>query len=88
MPTRETSPLAGRTVKIKDEAAVLGGQEYRVEDWWQNVSGGSWMDSGSPAAWAYAARTAGSTPIDNEVLYGKVGSLGHLVHVSEIEGCE
>lgn len=24
--------------------------------------------------------------IDNEVLYGKIGYLGHLVHVSEIEG--
>lgn len=24
-------------------------------------------------------------PLDNEVLYGKVGQFGHLVHISEIE---
>jgi hypothetical protein len=87
---REPSPYAGKTVKIRADVpnppngAVIAGQEYLVEDWWVNASGGSWMDSQTPAAWMYAARTAG-TPIDNEVPYGKVGSLGHLVHVSEIE---
>ncbi len=82
---REASPLAGKTVKIKADVRHLGGAEYHVEDWWQNVSGRSWMDAQSPAAWAYAARTAATVPIDNEVLYGKVNGLGHLVHVSEIE---
>jgi hypothetical protein len=82
---REPSPLAGQTVKIRAEVTGLGGQEYRVEDWWINVAGESWMFSGSPAAFGYAARSAGSTPIDDDVLYGKVGGFGHLVHVSEIE---
>lgn len=64
----------------------LGGTEYQVEDWWDRVSGKSWTDSdGNPAALEYAFR-AGATnlPIDDEVLYGKIGSLGHLVHISEV----
>jgi hypothetical protein len=86
MSQRTRSPLAGQTVKIRADVDRIGGQEYRVEDWWISVFGGSWMDArGNPAALAYAVRTAGSTPIDDEVLYGKIGGLGFLVHVSEIE---
>jgi hypothetical protein len=81
---RDSSPLAGKTVKIRADVTGLGGQEYRVEDWWQNVFGQSWTTSQSPAAYAYALRSSGG-PVDDDVLYGKVGSLGHLVHVSEIE---
>lgn len=83
---RERHPLAGQTVKIKADAVDLGGQEYRVEDWWQNVAGMSWMDAeGNPAALIYAIRSAvAGLPTDNEVLYGKVGAFGHLVHVSEL----
>jgi hypothetical protein len=74
-------------VKIRADVAGLGGQEYRVEDWWINVAGESWTVSQVPAAYVYAARTAGSAaPLDDAVLYGKVGGFGHLVHVSEIEG--
>ena len=41
---KESSPLAGTTVKIKSTATHLqfpnfGGSEYRVEDWWDRVSG-------------------------------------------------
>lgn len=65
------------------------GTEIKVEDWWENVSGGSWMDAvGNPACIAYAMRTGlmkDPPPIDNEVLYGKIGHLGVLVHVSEVE---
>ena len=86
MARRETSPLAGKTVKIRADVAGLGGQECLVEDWWQNVSGGSWMDSPAPAAFQYAARSsAAGLPIDNDVLYGKVGNFGYLVHVTEVE---
>lgn len=85
---RERSPLAGQTVKIRANVAQIGGEEYRVEDWWQNVSGGSWMFAdGNPAALNYAMRSAfAGLPTDDDVLYGKVGPFGHLVHVSEIEG--
>jgi hypothetical protein len=84
---RERSPLAGQTVTIRADVAEIGGQEYRVEDWWQNVYGGSWMDAnGNPAALNYALRAGfAGLPTDNEVLYGKVGPFGHLVHISEIE---
>jgi hypothetical protein len=83
---REPSDLAGKTVKIRDDVPMLGGEIYRVEDWWTRVTGGeSWMDAQVPAAFNYAVRTAGLVPIDDDVLYGKVGSFGHLVHVSEIE---
>lgn len=85
MSAREPSPHAGKTVKIRDDVPMLGGEQYRVEDWWINVSAQSWTDSQTPAAFNYAIRTAGLVPIDNDVLYGKVGSFGHLVHVSEIE---
>ncbi len=83
------SPLAGKTVKIKAEANQLGGQEYRVEDWWDRVSGKSWgVCQGNPACLNYAVRTGFSKtpiPFDDEVLYGKIGCFGHLVHLSEIE---
>lgn len=81
------SPLAGKTVKLKPEVAEqLGGVEYRVEDWWDRVSGQSWgMSAGNPAALNYAVRIAAVGPLDDSVLYGKVGWFGHLVHVTEIE---
>lgn len=64
----------------------IAGQAFRVEDWWDRVSGGSWqLATGNPAAIKYALRSAlCRLPLDDEVLYGKVGSYGHLVHVSEL----
>ncbi len=84
--------VAGQTVKtavdIKDPFAGLipAGSEYHVEDWWKNVSGVSWMDAvGNPAALNYAMRSAISgLPFDDAVLYGKIGGLGFLIHVSEV----
>lgn len=86
-------PLAGQIVKIKDgvtdpvQNQVVGGAEYRVEDWWDHLTGGSWRTAqGNMAAMQYATR-AGLTglPPDDEVVYGKIGAFGHLVHVSELE---
>jgi len=61
-------------------------QVIRIEDWWQNLFGKSWMDAdGNPAALKYAIRVAmEKLPMNNEVLYGKVGGSGHLIHVSEL----
>lgn len=88
---RDKSPLAGRTVKIKPDVGgiispSLGGQPFDVEDWWENVSGKSWMVcDGNPACLTYALRGAvEGLPIDNDVLYGKVGGFGVLLHVSEL----
>jgi hypothetical protein len=86
----ERSPLAGKFVTVK--AKLYGASEHQVhtfhvEDWWDKMTGGSWMDAnGNPAAMNYAIRSGfAGLPLDNEVLYGKVGGLGYLVHVSEIQ---
>ncbi len=82
---RERHPLAGKTVTIK--SGKFAGEKYRLEDWWQNVSGKSWQVSqGNPAALSYAMRSGlkDDLPIDDEVVYGKIGTFGHLVHVSEL----
>lgn len=86
---RAPHPLAGKTVVLKaaNGATELDGRKFRIEDYWQNVSGKSWMDSSVIAAINYAVR--GSTsglPEDDEVVYGHIGSLGYLVHQSELGG--
>ena len=82
-------PKAGQTVQIK--AKGLEGREtykgdFHLEDWWENVAGKSWMTcNGNPACLNYAMRSGFSgLPIDDDVVYGKVGGLGYLVHESEI----
>lgn len=87
-------PLAGQTVEVTlrgfnpDRVPPSGvlATEYRIEDWWDKLTGGSWMSAeGNPAALIYAARAgAAGLPVDNEVVYGKIGSAGYLVHVSEL----
>jgi len=77
--------LAGQTVAIK--TGTFQGNHFRVEDWHDRVIGGSWMDAeGNPAALDYAMRSGvkDKLPLDNEVLYGKIGGLGKLVHQSEL----
>lgn len=90
-------PLAGQTVTLRCRTHGNGaadnltpridGQEYQVEDWWDRVTGGSWMTAdGNPAALQYAIRSGlnGILPTDNDVVYGKVGGLGFIVHASEL----
>jgi hypothetical protein len=86
----EQSPLAGKKLKIKDEANEIGGNEILIEDWWDRVAGISWKDAnGNPAALNYAIRSGFSkninVPMDDECVYGKIGMLGHIVHVKELE---
>lgn len=80
----EPHPFAGQEVIIVDG----DGDEtpYLVEDWWDRVSGASWMFAkGNPACIDYAIRSSfDHLPIDNEVVYGKIGPFGHLAHNSEI----
>jgi len=89
----ESSEHAGNVVRIRSDATHpqvpdFGGSEFRVKDWWDRVTGGSWMFAkGNPAAIVYAMRSSFQSydiPIDDEVLYGKIGSFGHLVHATEI----
>lgn len=79
---RTPSPHAGVTVSAD---IGRGPEPFRVEDWWDRVSGGSWKTAaGNFAALGYTMRNA-SLPLDDEVLYGKDShGLGHLVHVSEV----
>ena len=42
---------------------------------------------GNPAAMNYHRRLVEQgLPDDDQVIYGKVGAFGHLVHVTEVEG--
>lgn len=77
------SPLSRKTVTVD---MGHGPERYEVEDYWDRVSGDSWMNSaGNFAVMNYAVRSGvAGLPIDDEVLYGKINSLGYLVHVSEV----
>lgn len=92
------STLAGQTVTVSFANAPhsqlpdpSGSYDFTVEDYWDRVTGGSWMTAdGNPSALAYAWRigtaygTPGAPVPDNEVLYGHIDHIGHLVHVSEV----
>ena len=85
----DSHPMAGKTVALKCKSGEWEvGQEYRVEDWWDKISGSSWMFAqGNPACLKYAMRSGFAKPplpTDDEVVYGKIGGLGHLIHVSEL----
>lgn len=83
----QQSPLAGKSIAIT--SGDFAGEFLLVEDWWDRVVGRSWMVcDGNPACLEYAVRGAGRTPIDDEVVYGKIGSLGKLIHVSELATVE
>lgn len=83
----EPHPLAGTTVQVVMTGhSTEGVSEFLVEDWWDTLTGGSWMFAkGNPAATIYGIRSGvAGLPIDNEVVYGKIGPFGYLVHTSEI----
>lgn len=87
MPTihKTAHPQAGQTVTI--QTGSLKGESCRIEDWWDRVSGESWMFAdGNPACLDYASRSGlkDQLPIDDEVIYGKIGPFGKLIHASEI----
>lgn len=81
----EPHPLAGKDTKYQLQGSGAEG-ECRVEDWFDRVNGASWMHAGSnPAALVYAMRSAeAKLPLDDDVVYVKVGSFGHLMHNSEL----
>ncbi|MFC9432785.1 hypothetical protein [Nocardia sp. NPDC057030] len=81
---RDPAPMAGAVVRAD---IGRGPESLRIEDWWDRVSGGSWMFAdGNPAALKYAIRSGlAGLPIDNDVVYGKDDSgFGQLIHVSEV----
>ena len=73
-------PMAGQRMLIAK--GPNAGREFLIEDWWDRVAGKSWMHcDGNPACLAYAI-TLPVPPLDDEVVYGKIGMFGTLVHVS------
>lgn len=86
----ESHPMSGQDVKVtlaNHPQIKPGPHVFTVEDWWDKIAGESWMFAeGNPAAMIYGMRSGISgLPLDNEVVYGHIGGIGHLVHVSEIE---
>lgn len=89
---KESHPQAHQTITIGTasqdprQKAVVPGAQFVVEDWWDRIANQSWMYSnGNPAALHYAMRNAlMGLPIDDEVIYGKIDGIGHIIHTSEI----
>ena len=86
---RDEHPQKGRDVVVYPKYEIqnlVEGAVFTLEDWWENVSGTSWrLSAGNPAALQYAARSGmAGLPDDDEVVYGKIGHLGYLVHISEL----
>jgi hypothetical protein len=89
--------MAGKTVTLipgtadPQRGVVVAGTEFEVEDWYDyqhgRGSGVSWQtDSTFTTYWYGLRREATGLPLDDEVLYGHIGGLGHIVHRSEIAG--
>jgi hypothetical protein len=76
----ESFAQAGQTVVLS--AGPYEGQSFTIEDWWDLLTGGSWMDAdGNPVAIQYAIQgLMYNIPYDDEVLYGKIDGLDFLVH--------
>ena len=92
--TMKTYEHAGKKLRIKKGAGksftgeLLDGKEFEAEDYWINIAGKTlWHCDGNPACLEYAVRTCDCRhiPIDDKVIYGKVGLYGHLLHESELE---
>ena len=86
----KTSSLANKELKIIK--GYLKGNSIVIEDWWQKIVGVSWQTSAlnrNPAAYNYClnhqSEYSNHNISVNWVLYGKIGSLGYLVNVNELE---
>lgn len=95
---RKDFEYKGKNVKVKQGVGKssfgedMSGEDFEIEDWWENISGVSWMDSnGNPAALEYAIRSAvygknNNVPaFSNDVVYGKINGFGHIFHINELE---
>jgi hypothetical protein len=95
MPHDSQSPLAWSTVTIKSDVPLIGGKQFVVEDWHDRIEGGFGVKERSPVWIQYAMRRDSRLQnlaavrealanVDDDVLYGKIGWQGYLVHVSEL----
>lgn len=89
-PFHKPHPAAGKAYvldpKTRNVQGFFPGAIFEVEDWAYRVwEGVSWQQmAGNPTANIYAIRSAAGLPLDDRVLYGKIGGLAFLVHVSEL----
>jgi hypothetical protein len=92
-PLKDKIVLLNSTTEDPLRGLVVEGAAFEILDWWDLLTGKSWMDSnGNPACLQYAARSGlspANIPTDDEVVYGKIRTkdgigLGHLVHVTEL----
>lgn len=75
----EAHALAGQTVVLN--SGPYEGSEYEIQDYYDRVFGGSWMNGGRAPVMEYAMQGLFySIPYDDEVLYGESGGVARLVH--------
>ena len=85
----KSSSLANKELKIVK--GYLKGNSIIIEDWWKKIAGENWQASAfhNPAAYNYClhhqSEYGNHTASVNWVLYGKIGGLGYLVNVNELE---
>lgn len=85
----KSSSLANKELKIIK--GYLKGNSIIIEDWWQKLGGEDWKTSAfyNPAAYNYClnhqSEYSNHNISVNWVLYGKIGGLGYIVNVNELE---
>ena len=84
----------GQTFRVKDtvkdySSQQISGKDITILGYWDELTGTGWGEShGNMAACMFAFRMglAGYPPPSNDqVLYGKIGSLSYLVCIDELE---
>ena len=85
----KSSSLANKELKIIK--GYLKGNSIVIEDWWKKITGEDWQTSAfhNPAAYNYClnhqSEYSNHSVSVNWVLYGKIGGLGYLVNVNELD---
>jgi hypothetical protein len=89
----ERHPYANRVVLLSNNAQdpldrkVVPGTDFVVLDWADRCFGSPWRTVRYPVTGAYAVRVElAELPIDDEVVYGRIGSTYYLVHETELGG--
>jgi hypothetical protein len=90
----EPHPWAGKKVRLLPNVISngiggyvdIGESVFLLEDWYDRVTGTSWREGPvTPATANYVWRLNNKKmPRDDEVVYGKVGHLGYLIHEHEL----
>ena len=87
-----TNITLGSTYRIKGKSHYFkkkygtSNPYIRIEDTDRQVFGGSWRDQiGNPACMIFAMRSGFEGVGTGKVYYGKIGNMGELVDISELE---